>query len=207
MSSKRTHGLRSARGTVAAALSPKLIGSFTPSMTQASPCSSRSMRGTRSRNRSGTRSTHNPGGSLMCESLSISRYSPIPARLLSDDESEQLEQDAGGRAPDRVADDVEEVHGTLVVEEVPQLLAERDLAAVVAEVLGPACEQHPRLAVLFEERHQDRRRATRVGLVRDGFGRRRRAHGPKHPIEVDASLGRTQPTPRRCGAVTPVLRA
>src|SRR5690242_10412604 len=102
-------------------------------MTHASPCSSRSIRGTSSRNRSGTRSTHNPGGSLMCESLSISRCSPMPATLLSDDQGEQLEQDAGGSSPDRVPDDVEEVHGTLVVEEVPQLFTERFLVQQLAD--------------------------------------------------------------------------
>src|SRR6478736_3164802 len=79
MSSHRTHGLRSASGTPADALLPKLIGSATPSMTQASPSSKRSTRGTRSRIDAGTRDSHRSGGSLTWVSASIRRYPAPPS--------------------------------------------------------------------------------------------------------------------------------
>ena len=52
---------------------PKLIGSFTPSITQASPSSKRSIRGARSRSDGGTRAVHRSGGSLTWLSAEISR--------------------------------------------------------------------------------------------------------------------------------------
>ena len=52
---------------------PKLIGSVTPSMTQASPSSKRSMRGARSLKAAGTRSVQRSGGSLTWLSPEMSR--------------------------------------------------------------------------------------------------------------------------------------
>ena len=64
MSSKRIQPFWSSGLRPAQAFMPKLIGSVTPSMTQASPSAKCSILGARSRSDAGTRPTQRSGGSL-----------------------------------------------------------------------------------------------------------------------------------------------
>src|SRR4029079_19624100 len=99
ISSKRTHGRRSLAGRPADALSPKFMGSATPSITHASPWSRCSMRGTRSRCLAATREVQRSGGSLMWESASTSRTpgSPNGAPIVADIGLLYLVGGGGGR--------------------------------------------------------------------------------------------------------------
>src|SRR5579871_6201795 len=83
MSSNRDHPCISSGGSPAQAFIPKLIGSRTPSITHASPCSKRSIRGARSRRCAGTRAVQRSPGSLTWLSPEIRRYERVVGMLPS----------------------------------------------------------------------------------------------------------------------------